>query len=403
MDDCERCWQGYGLEKTEVETLVCTQEAFTCPHFTHAVNGTCQENQCYCNGGNRKRNCYQDGMESCGSCREYFMLTDIDESVGRAKTCSLSCPEFYHQADNKNTCIKNQCSCENGRRHDHCPIDGSERCSSCNRFFELDNSTDTCVLSCPSGFRPTPDGTYCQKNHCHCTGGIATANCPWNGAESCHSCFSDYEAKIDEKSGFKKCQLACGEFRHIQEIEVVNQATNETEISSSCQTNRCHCANGITLEGCRNHGDEQCASCFQGYDEAWEYNSDGSKIENSLNCVLNCPKNHHLSPEGTHCNQNICTCSNGQVDFNNCFQNNMEACEICYYGYTRNHVISSLGETGTCEKNICTCSHGTAKILCDGKNIGDSCDVCDDGYRLDGENCVFDHFIDIPLDTELER
>ena len=368
------------------------QQPFVCPQYYHYNNGTCQENQCYCNGGQRSRPCLVHESESCESCQRFYLLTEqTDPKTGKnlgTSTCELFCPNFYHlSTDSENgqaTCKRNYCQCYMGNPTENCFEHGETSCQSCYDFHDLYKNQTTgamfCDINCPAGYRRTDDGVWCQPNRCECSGGKVAvgANCTVDGSENCESCDGD-DNDNDHHGSFRQlvanpevenakiCQLSCPDNYHVPGNSTI------------CQQNRCYCHGGSSAtDDCKVHESEHCESCFANFQPIID------PLTNLRTCQPICSNTQHLSDSEKSCETNICTCQNGDPDRQNCTEHNSEKCTRCYYGHEK------IGDF--CVKIPCQCENGVAKEFCDLEmsSLPQQCESCDVGFKMDGFSCVED-------------
>ena len=235
------------------------------------------------------------------------------------------------------------------------------------------NSGSYSEPSCSTGFREnteTESGEFeCLKNVCTCNNGYPATDrdCLVHGLEVCGTCELGYYLK-----------------------QITGQ-NGQTQIF--CEKNVCLCDNGVlsgAVSRCFSHNSQFCESCQPGYRlESQECLKNVCDCENGVNdggldCLVDavdfcssCNPTYHLSGDRSSCDENICTCSNGQVtDF--CQNHNENHCGACDNGY-------SLEEPDrkNCLANNCDCINGIGKTNgnCNDPNVESDCASCDNGFH----------------------
>ena len=183
---------------------------------------------------------------------------------------------------------------------------------------------------------------------------------------------------------------------------------------TTCKINQCQCQNGIGASGrdCKINNDFTCQSCDQGYHlyldldkyttlcdenictcdngEAATFDSWTHCREHNGNYCQSCSEGYFLDglENGGHvCTLKGCTCENGVGSTGTDCPNDGEFhCSQCNSGYS----LKNIDNTKKCNPNVCTCKDGvpvipgTATCNSDGANV---CQTCNTGYWLNGFQC----------------
>lgn len=171
----------------------CNTSCCFCTHGTVASSKDCPTKQ---------SNGQMVGGEVCARCDSGYVLN-------KSQVCVKASPS------------QKTCTCANGTAAtgDACPTDNTEKCSTCNPGYHIDDIA-------------------CAANQCKCANGTAATGtaCTSNGAEVCVSCAKDF----------------------LLDGVVCKKNTTPPQ---------CTCANGkpATGEQCTSNGAEVCASCYAGY------------------------------------------------------------------------------------------------------------------------------------------
>ena len=356
-------------------------------HFDEE-SGSCQKNQCWCNGGSPQRTCTEDGAESCepNSC----VAQHKEVTANGVILCQRICPPHQHVNSNGMSCLDNVCSCNNGIKMTKCLVNGSQACNVCDdgyekvysrvsksfhcrsgsedypdfeggleitgRSMDLSNSNSSKAylgdtydlgdytldhletIKCEDGFHLSVDGKACLPNQCFCIGGQPLQNCKVHGTEQCDFCWNDW---TEEPGDFGKvCRLYCKRGFHLQQD------------GRSCLTNQCSCTGGQRTQVCYEHEVESCEFCFMGFGEVMTEVYSNGVTEFIRLCdkdawVLECSQFEHPSNDNMMCLQNSCSCMNGQQS-NPCPVHQGESCERCQEPFFRMAFRNDTG-LGYCE------------------------------------------------------
>ena len=255
-------------------------------------------------------------------------------------TCN---PGFYLQNTTK-TCLKNKCSCDNGKPVDFCPENGKQICRNCFLGYNLDNINKVC-----------------QENQCLCENGenAMGQNCTRNGLNLCQNCDDFYYLNPKKKCLPNVCNCpngGKGDLLCEKHGEITCNRCNHGYhlLNQKCFENKCTCLNGVPRTGskCKTNGIEACDVCNAGFHR-----------------------------NGKKCLENVCKCNFGaEARGEKCTKNKAKICVTCDPGY---HL-----KNGKCEQNVCFCDDGHAET---GKNCefnnSNKCAVCDYGFKKDADKC----------------
>lgn len=239
----------------------------------------------------------------------------------------------------------------------------------------------------------TDETGACVENVCACEGGVAVANadCTSHGNDECASCTAPLE-----KNNNNHCQNAVADIDDGDHAPCDNAANMHRDGNGDCVENVCGCDNGnaVANADCKSHGLNMCASCDDGFQDP---------ADNNGMCFTNgpesCADGEHFE-EGSGCVANVCECSNGDADAD-CAEHGRERCTSCDPGFIMepggNMYCLELvcaghqhlnGAGDGCDQNVCTCANGDAHTggACQ-ENNAESCDGCDEGYHKRDGTC----------------
>jgi surface protein len=155
-EDCSACSDGYYLKNRK-----CLLKG-VCPEYEHdaAIEGetNCQTNVCTCTDGDAQDPCSIHQDEYCVACQKGFHLKIGDDKICEQNICKCdhgkarsgkaclehlanechSCDATYH-VDSLLACSPNVCSCQNGTVVAECLSHNQEKCSKCDRGFNLED------------------------------------------------------------------------------------------------------------------------------------------------------------------------------------------------------------------------------------------------------------------------
>ena len=324
--------------------------------------------------------CLKTSDRTCNRCnygKYQLSNTFTGTSCKNCRSCTTGFRETTQCASTTNRfCSQNICVCENGLAATltACTLNTKNICVFCsNGYYKNSNRCDRCSSTCGIGKRETTacsssSDRICQQNICSCLNGNAAfgRSCTTDKSNLCGSCsVGFYKTDSNTCSRCRTCETGTRE-----------TAGCFSESNRVCSNNVCFCSNGNTVAGklCTTHNAEICTSC------ASTYYLSGNKC---LLCNSNCGIGKHKTTACTKstnlvCQQNICSCSNGNAAFGrSCTTNNAHRCGSCSVGFyktdsntcsrcrtcgigTTETTACFLSSDRTCQTNVCHCSNGVA-------------------------------------------
>jgi len=309
---------------------------------------------------------------------------DVCTAYTNPKT-AMTCGQC-HDGYSGSTCAPITCTCTNGSPvttsdTDTCINSNNENCDSCHSGHNLVDGV-------------SPNGKICSAVECSCAGGIAKSiaqGCTdiddTSGPDNCQNCTAGYGfATVSGRSTCTQCAAH----------EYADAGTNACAAKSFKCTNGTKYADATDLathSGVAN-GAENCETCKAGF------------YLDQRECKVCGPGKHtDQDNKASTCDDNVCTCSNGQEAAQGtsaCVGDNDAICVSCTAGlggtdYELNGAtcvacsagkISNGGDAGTsdgCGDKKCTCNNGAL----DGSDgaTGTDCDNDGDDICKSNANC----------------
>lgn len=423
---CQYCWSGFLKKRTyspllarSVYTCVRrTPDNFSCPKGFHLSEDgrSCQANQCWCRGGSPKQNCHKHNTEQCAYCtggysshskwsEKIVKITPDGESI---KICELKCSEGYYLQSDGQACIKNVCQCRGGESSRNCYENGAQSCSKCHHgFVEVydDYYNMTCekksnvvnIVSDDDDEEISIDVPVQIIDNLDENGEVLDygdsfaqelnelqqiAQEEQQQQQQNNSDFSTEQTQIDPTQTDNESNeqdLICQAGFHKEE--------GRNLIESPCVPNICTCNGGTPKSGknCPTHNTENCDECQRKFQEVIDPND-----TNIMTCEIECPQGSRLNFNKNGCQQNMCTCKDGQGK-NKCHKDGDESCKKCNGGFNMTLDQENSDFYGVnifrCQKLVCTCKNGVAGEDCTAKKP-EKCASCDEGYLLSKDTCV---------------
>ena len=229
---CNECRAGHGYNSTSTHCEPCEKPQFNVEisQYAPCAYQACPENEGILN--------------SAGT-------VDLSAATWNTSldTNCASCADGYNSPAGSGQCSDiNECELEGEGAHE---CDGNATCS---------NSIGNYTCACKYGF--IGDGYTCAENLCTCGAGKPTTgyDCPVNGTERCSSCHDDHELQANATCLFKQCECPYGTPTNgtrcpsngamVCDLNVdCDDGYHHHPTSGMCVKNECFCRNGLARDG----------------------------------------------------------------------------------------------------------------------------------------------------------